>query len=104
MSPSSVEEKSIGTGTTKISERMTWKQLQLRVREKNDDFSQLLAQNFLLLHQQARDKKDGTSMQTLVVIVAGLIDLTKAIEERTAAPATYARFYRSGLYALFPFG
>ena len=75
----------MSSGTTKISERMTWKQLQQCTREKNDDFSQLLAQNFLLLHQQAREKKDPISLQTLEVITSGFVDLTKAVEDRKAA-------------------
>jgi superkiller protein 3 len=64
---------------------MTWKQLQQCTREKNDDFGQLLAQNYFLLQQQAKDKKDSTSQLTLDAIIGGMMDLTKAIEERQAA-------------------
>jgi len=64
---------------------MTWKQLQHCIRDKNDDFGQLLLQNFFLLQQQAKDKKDTTSLLTLEVILSGLKDLIKAIEERKTA-------------------
>ncbi|MCE0496723.1 MAG: tetratricopeptide repeat protein [Methylacidiphilales bacterium] len=77
--------KSIGLGTTRISERATWNQLQQCAREENGDFSRLLARNFLLLLQQAKNKKDATSIQTLEVIISGLVDLTKAIESRKSA-------------------
>lgn len=90
----------MGTGTTKISERMTWKQLQNGIREKSEDFGQLLAQNFLLLHQQAKEKKDFISVQTLEVIISGFIDLTKSIEERKAANEAMPEF-SSGAYTLF---
>jgi tetratricopeptide (TPR) repeat protein len=79
---------------------MTWKQLQQRVRDRNGDFSKLLAQNFLLLHQRAKDKKDTASIQTLKVIVSGLIDLTKAIEERKAVREP-ALGLSSNAYTLF---
>jgi tetratricopeptide (TPR) repeat protein len=83
---------------------MTWKQLQQCVRDKNADFGQLLAQNFLLLHQHAKDKKDTTSVMTLKVIIAGLVDLTNAIAERkteeafvpTFSAAAYTVFSRLG--------
>ena len=45
------------TGSTKISDRMTWKQLQHCVRDPSEDFTRPLAQNFLLLHQAAKNKK-----------------------------------------------
>jgi superkiller protein 3 len=79
---------------------MTWKQLQQSIREKGGDFSQLLAQNFLLLHQQAKEKKDFTSVQTLEVIISGLIDLTKSIEERNVANEAPPEFSSAG-YTLF---
>jgi len=86
MSLTSIPGKSrtmtMGSGTTKITERMTWKQLQQCVRDNREDFSKLLAQNFLLLHQQAKEKKDTTSIQTLDVIIAGIAEVSRAIEER----------------------
>jgi len=91
-SPSSPSSKSMGANTVRISERMTWKQLQQCIREKNDDFDQLLAQNFFLLQQQAKDKKDSISQLTLDVIIAGMMDLTKAIEERKAAKQPLPEF------------
>jgi len=90
----------MGTGTTKISERMSWKQLQQRVRDKNDDFSKLLAQNFLLLLQRAKDKRDTTSIQTLEVIISGLADLTKAIEEQKTVEE-FAYSLSSTAYTIF---
>jgi len=96
----SASARAMGSGTTKVSERMTWKQLQQCTREKNDDFSQLLAQNFLLLHQLAREKKDPISLQTLDVIVASFVDLTKAVEERKAVKESTPEF-TSGAYTLF---
>ena len=97
---SSMGKPMMGTGTTKISERMTWKQLQQCLREKNDDFSKLLAQNFLLLHHQAKEKKDSISLLTLDVIVAGFMDLEKVTEERIAAKASTPEF-STAAYTLF---
>ena len=92
--------KTMGTGTTKISERMTWKQLQQCIREKNDDFSQMLAQNFFLLQQHAKEKKDPISLQTLEVVIAGLMDLVKATEDRKAAKEVTPEF-SAAAYSLF---
>jgi len=83
-----------------MSERMTWKQLQQCIREKNDDFSQLLAQNFQLLDQLAKEKKDFISVQTLEVIIAGFMDLTKSIEQRKAAKESTPDF-SAAAYTLF---
>lgn len=92
--------KMMGTSTTKISERMTWKQLQQSIRTQNSDFGQLLGQNFLLLRQQAKDKGDAASLQTLEVIVSSMVDLTKAIEERKAAGESTPGF-SSTAYSIF---
>ena len=100
MSSVSASAKSMGTGTTKLSERMTWKQLQNCVRDKSDSFSQLLSQNFLLLHQHAKEKKDFISVQTLEVIIAGFIDLTHSIEARKEHEESLPEF-SSGAYTLF---
>jgi tetratricopeptide (TPR) repeat protein len=90
----------MGTGTTKVSERMTWKQLEKCTREKNDDFAQLLAQNFLLLDQLAKEKKDPISQSTLDVINAGFMDLTRAVDKRKAAGEATPDFTH-GAYTLF---
>jgi tetratricopeptide (TPR) repeat protein len=90
----------MGSGTARVADRMTWNQLQQSVRTRNDDFGKLLGQNFLLLSQLAREKKDATSIQTLDVIISGLADLTKAIEDRKAANDTVPGF-SSAAFTIF---
>lgn len=87
------------SGTTRITPpTLNWKPLQVCVRNKEEDFSQPLAQNFLQLQQHAKNKKDATSIQTLDVIVSGLIDLTRVLTERSkdSAPA-----FSSTAYSIF---
>ena len=71
------------SGTTRIAPPvLNLKPLQTCMRNKEENFGQPLAQIFLQLQQHANNKKDATSIQTLDVIVSGLIDLTQVLTER----------------------
>jgi hypothetical protein len=43
-------------------------------------FSKMLVQEFLLLRKRAGEKKDETSMRSLDIIIAGITELTQAVE------------------------
>lgn len=87
LSPSGGRGRIAVTGATQISQPLNWKLLQQCARNRSGDFCQPLAQNFLLLCQQVRNKKDATSLQTLEAIIDSLVELTNAVEVRKSGDA-----------------